>query len=155
MSKLCFRCQSRALTLLFTLQPGRVITLGDCRQFGEEPKPGPEMAALRVLAGKKALLILDGAEDADNLPRVLDICGTCGVLITSRSKKDAGADRQDIAPLQTAEGVELLRKWSGNPIGAESIVTRIYELVGGLPLALRLVGRYLHQTGEPALEYQQ
>ena len=33
--------------------------------FGEEPKPTPAAAAQRVLAGKRLLLVLDGAENAD------------------------------------------------------------------------------------------
>ena len=36
------------------------------RAFGQEPKPTPRDAARRVLAGKHALLLLDGAEDADD-----------------------------------------------------------------------------------------
>ena len=37
--------------------------------------------------------------------------------------------------------------------GEEEVVKHICEIVGGLPLAVRLAGRYLLQTGEPALEY--
>ena len=46
--------------------------------------PAPRDAALQALAGKTALLVLDGAEAADDLPAVLAVAGSCGVLITTR-----------------------------------------------------------------------
>ena len=48
--------------------------------YGEEPRPSPKEAALRVLSGKHALLILDGTEEAEDLQTVLDVRGRCGVL---------------------------------------------------------------------------
>jgi hypothetical protein len=41
------------------------------RSFGEEIKPSPKEAAQRALAGRRALLILDGTEQADDL-RLVD-----------------------------------------------------------------------------------
>ncbi len=122
------------------------------RSYGVEPQPTPANAALRALAGKRALLMLDGTEDAKNLAAVLDVRGECGVIITSRERKDAVAERQDVTPLPQGEAVALLTAWSGSR-APEAAAARICAIVGGLPLAVRLVGRYLNETGDTAEEY--
>ncbi|MCB0166058.1 MAG: tetratricopeptide repeat protein [Anaerolineae bacterium] len=123
------------------------------RAFGEEPKPTPKDAAQRTLAGRRALLLLESAEEADNLPVVLAVAGGCGVLVTSRKKQDATAERQDVAPLPIDEAITLLQTWGRRQTADTSAARRICELIGGLPLAVRLVGRYLDETGETATEY--
>ena len=121
--------------------------------YGEEPRPSPKEAALRVLSGKHALLILDGTEEADDLQTVLDVRGRCGVLITSRAKNDALAKRQDVEPLEADDAIDLLRKWGGDQTKDDQAARRICELTGYLPLAVRLVGRYLNETSESAKDY--
>lgn len=121
--------------------------------FGAEPRPTPASAALQVLAGRRALLVLDGTEDADNLSAVLEVAGNCGVLVTSRKRKDAVAERQDIQPLPTGEAVKLLRAWGREHAADTGAAEQICELVGRLPLAVRLVGKYLDEMGETAAEY--
>jgi tetratricopeptide (TPR) repeat protein len=138
----------------FSSQPQAEVALENiARIFGEEPKPTPAAAAQRALAGRRALLFLDGTEVADNLPTVLEIRSGCGVLVTSRSRKDAQAERQDIEPLASDEAVKLLQAWSQGQADDETVLKRISNLVGRVPLGLRLVGRYLEQTGEMAAEY--
>jgi tetratricopeptide (TPR) repeat protein len=56
-------------------------------------------------------------------------------------------------PLVIDEAVKLLRAWGGDQAHQSAAVERICGLVGGLPLAVRLAGRYLDQTGETAGEY--
>lgn len=121
--------------------------------FGAEPKPTPATAALQVLAGKRTLLVLDGAEDADDLRAVLDITGGCGVLVTSRKRKDAVDERQDIPPLPTGEAVKLLQAWGKKQAADIEAAEQICKMVGWLPLAVRLVGKYLDQTLDTAAEY--
>lgn len=41
------------------------------RAYGEEPRPNPYEAARRALAGRQALIVLDGAEACDDLDTVL------------------------------------------------------------------------------------
>jgi len=123
------------------------------RSFDKEARDFSPDEAFRILSGKKALLMLDGTEEADELRKVLNIRGKCGVIVTSRQKKDAEAEREDIAPLPTDEAVKLLRAWGGDRTENEEAARQICELVGGLPLAVRLAGRYLSETGEPASEY--
>ncbi len=121
--------------------------------FGEEPRPTPADAALRALAGRRALLILDGTEQADDLGMVLDVRGGCGVLVTSRAHKDALAERQDVRPLPPDDAVDLLCKWGGDCAADAQSARQICEWVGRLPLAVRLAGRYLAETGEHAADY--
>ena len=123
--------------------------------FGEEPKPTPATAAQRALAGKRVLLVLDGTEDADNLPRVVTVAGGCGLLITSRDIRDAVDERQDLRPLAMEDAVQLLTNWAGKALDDEQAARRICALVGRLPLAIRLVGRYLQEVGDRASEYLQ
>ncbi len=137
----------------FYNQPQTALALeAIARAFGEEPKPTPRDAAQRVLAGKQALLLLDGTEDADDLRSVLDVRGGCGVIVTSRSRKDALAERRDMPPLPPDEAVALLQTWTGDRL-SDVVVEQICQLVGRLPLAVRLVGRYLSETGETAADY--
>ncbi|MCG3207293.1 MAG: hypothetical protein FOGNACKC_00893 [Anaerolineae bacterium] len=134
-------------------QPQADLALASLAQaFGEEVKPTPRAAARRALNGRTALLLLDGAEDADNLPAMLDVTGQCGVIITSRKRSDAPADFTDLAPLPPAEAARLLRDWAGQPV-PDSEARPLCELVGHLPLAVRLAGRYLARSHDSAADY--
>jgi len=123
------------------------------KSFDEEARDTSKDAAFRLLADKRALLMLDGTEEAENLPKILEVHGQCGVIVSSRLKKDATGELSDIKPLPADEAVKLLRAWSGDPADDENIARHICELLGGLPLAIRLAGRYMNQTGETASEY--
>jgi hypothetical protein len=138
----------------FYQEPQAAVALeAFARAYGEEPRPTSRNAAMCALAGKQALLILDGTEDADDLRKVLDVRGGCGVLITSRARRDAPAERQDVEPLEAKDAVGLLRKWGGDRAADDRAAARICELTGYLPLAVRLAGRFLDETGETAAEY--
>ncbi len=123
------------------------------RAYGEELRPTPYDAARRALAGKQALLVLDGTEDAEDLQKVLSVRGECGVLITSRTRRDAPDARQDMQPLAPDEAVALLRQWGRGRTPDARALRSICALTGYLPLAVRLAGRYLDETGETAAEY--
>jgi hypothetical protein len=120
--------------------------------FGIKAEADLERQVALALGGKQALLILDGAEEAKDLQAVLALRGSCGVLITSRKKTDAGPLRLDLQPLPDEQAEEVLRAWGGDADDRESI-ERISALLGGWPVALRLAGHYLHSTGEPAVDY--
>lgn len=119
--------------------------------FGEDLQPTPTLAAQRALAGKHALLILDGAEQADDLTTVLAIRDRCGVLVTSRRHSDAVTTWHDLSPLTPNGAVTLLRAWGRQRASEDALV--ICELLGYLPLAIRLVGRYLAEREETASAY--
>ncbi len=117
----------------------------------EGQENGPE-AVRRLLANKQALIVLDGAEEADNLPAVLRCCGGCGVLITSRKRSDAPAGLVEVKRLDELPAVEAFCLYSGTTANKDT-VKAICEQLGGWPLALRIAGQYLRNTGESATDY--
>ena len=78
--------------------------------------PRQAQAALhRALAGKRALIVLDGAEDAADLRTILDVRGACAVLISTRNQTDA-PDLDTLLPvaqLSRADAITLLQTWMG------------------------------------------
>ncbi|WP_417912408.1 tetratricopeptide repeat protein [Candidatus Electronema sp. TJ] len=125
-----------------------------CQAFQVEAKVGLESTVRQVLSGRQALLILDGTEQADDLPALLRLRGLCGVLITSRKRTDALADRLDLKPLDEQPAAEVFRLYSGVAADDPS-VAGICTLLGGWPVALRIAGRYISSTGESAADYLQ
>jgi len=122
------------------------------QSFGEVLEPTPEIAAKRALSGRRVLILLDGAEDADNLPFVLNVLGACCALVTTRKKKDAVEQRLDIQTLSTDEAVKLFILWS-KASGDITVVKKICEIIGCLPLSVRLSGKYIFETEESIDEY--
>lgn len=138
----------------FYKEPHAAIALENiARSFGEEPRPTPAAAAQRSLSRKKALLVLEGVENADDLDAVLVVRGSCGALLTSRSRGDVIDLRHDIVPLPIEEAVELLKAWGGARVANTEIAKQICSLIGGLPLAVRLAGSYMAEREEEATEY--
>lgn len=128
------------------------------RTFGRDEQPAnPQAAARRYLKGKQALLILDGAEEADDLDALLQVRQGCGVLIASRhAPAFRGDHRVDLDTLPMESAISVLKSWSTDqPDDPEIDVWRderetndivaaqICEIIGCLPLALRLAGRNL------------
>ncbi|QUQ64656.1 RiPP maturation radical SAM C-methyltransferase [Kutzneria sp. CA-103260] len=124
---------------------------GLLRGLGRERIPADEQelaAAYRSeLAGRRVLLVLDDARDADQITPLLPGAAGCLVLVTGRiglSAVDATA-RLRLGGLDAAAGLETLRHWAGagrvdaEPEAAATTVT----LCAGLPLALREVGARL------------
>jgi hypothetical protein len=77
------------------------------------------------------------------------------VLLTSRRRADAPdpAYRLDLQPLPEPEAVSVVQAFGGEQAADVTATSRICERVGNLPLALRLVGRYLAEQEEEASEY--
>ena len=124
--------------------------------FGEEMKPTAGLAAKRALSGRTALLVLDGTENArspDDLAAVRAIRGKCGVLVTSRARDDALDRREDVKPLPLDDAVVLLQAWGGKRAADRGAAVRICELVGELPLAVRLAGSVLSKEELDAADY--
>ena len=120
--------------------------------FCENLQPSPLVAAQRALSGKQLLVLLDGTEEADDLPIVLSVLSSCCVIVTTRKKKDAVSERIDIQTLPQEESIYLFQAWSKVTDDIRSI-QNICKLTGGLPLAIRLAGRYIYETGEPIKDY--
>jgi DNA-binding SARP family transcriptional activator len=109
------------------------------------PPAGPEREALyrSLLAGRRVLVVADGATSADQVrPLLPGTAGTC-VLVTTRGRLGLdGAAVQELTGMRTTDAVELLAVTAGRDrvdadLGsAESIVASC----GYLPLAIRIAG---------------
>ena len=123
------------------------------RFFNEEIRPSPAAAAQRALSRRLVLLILDGAEKADDLKKIVEVTANCGVLITSQRRQDAVLLRQDLEFLSPEHSRELLKAWGKEQAADDGATQQICDLLGGLPLALRLAGRYMEASVQNAAEY--
>lgn len=129
-----------------------------CRVFGEQPLPNPQEAARRVLREKQALLVLDGTEEADDLPAVLSVCGRCGVLITTRDIKDApGEDVIEVETLPPEDALQMLKALAGKYAldddgNSDEAAKAIVRLTDRLTLAIFIAGKYLSRR-HSAREY--
>lgn len=123
------------------------------RAYNEELKPNPAEAAKNALSGRSALIVLDSAEAADDLNSILTIIGRCGVLITTRRHSDAPTEWIDLAPLSLDQGLILLRELGGEYASDDIASQKICMLLGGLPLAIFLAGKYMAQYHQGAVEY--
>jgi tetratricopeptide (TPR) repeat protein len=121
--------------------------------YGAELEYSPQETARRVLVGKKAVLVLDGTEEANNLNALLSVCSSCGVVITSRSRGDIHGTWNEMPVFSVIEASESLSAWGRDCIDQPEAMERICELVGRLPLAVRLAGKYLIEHGAYASEY--
>lgn len=126
-------------------------------RFGGNRQDG-EAEARRILGSKRLLLVLDGAEAAEgDLAGLRRMCRAAGCLVTSRRREDAERKVVVLGRLAEEDGVALLQEWA---TGAErnraadmDAARGIVAAVGGVPLALRLVGRYLGLYEVEAAEY--
>ncbi|MFI8530997.1 BTAD domain-containing putative transcriptional regulator [Streptomyces aquilus] len=133
------------------------------RDLGADPRSIPEhpdaaAALLRsMLAPTRTLMVLDDAENAAQVRRLLPAGPGCAVIVTSRSPLAAldGARRFPLEPLSAEESAALLRAASGRDPGPGpdagdgdgddriDATHPLVELTGRLPLALRIVGARL------------
>ncbi|MFI9100814.1 tetratricopeptide repeat protein [Streptomyces fildesensis] len=124
------------------------------------PQEGVEQLAAcwrSELAGRRAVVVLDNAADADQVRPLLPGAGPSVALITSRNRL-LGLD--EVPPvsldvLSPRESAELLARASGDPSGPDGRLARdprsaaeVLRLCGHLPLALRLAAaRLRHRPG--------
>lgn len=124
------------------------------------PQEGVEQLAAcwrSELAGRRAVVVLDNAADADQVRPLLPGAGPSVALITSRNRL-LGLD--EVPPvsldvLSPQESAELLARASGDPSGPDGRLARdprsaaeVLRLCGHLPLALRLAAaRLRHRPG--------
>jgi tetratricopeptide (TPR) repeat protein len=100
-----------------------------------------------LTAGRRLLVVLDNAAGEGQVRPLLPASGSCGVIITRRSRITGlpGAHQVNLDVLSHGHAVSLL----GSIIGRQRVAaghadaTELAALCGGLPLALRIVGARL------------
>ncbi|GAB3078941.1 AfsR/SARP family transcriptional regulator [Micromonospora schwarzwaldensis] len=110
------------------------------------PETEDECAALlrSALAGRRILLLLDDAADADQARELLPGAGTCAVIVTARSRltRVPGDHHVALDALRPEESHALFARLVGRDrVAAERHdAAAVVAACDGLPLALRLVG---------------
>jgi DNA-binding SARP family transcriptional activator/tetratricopeptide (TPR) repeat protein len=115
--------------------------------------PGPEMPAglderaarfRGLVAGRRMLIVLDNASDAEQVRPLLPAARGCAVIVTSRDKMPGlvardGAVRVELDLMPAGEAVALLESLIGPRAKAEpSATATLAARCCGLPLALRV-----------------
>ncbi|MFF2353983.1 BTAD domain-containing putative transcriptional regulator [Kitasatospora sp. NPDC058115] len=149
----------RGHSRLPALRPGDVLDRF-LRALGTPPDRLPadrdEAAALyrTLLAGRRMLIVLDNARDAEQVRPLIPGAPGCAVLITSRSRLAGlvagdGARQLGLDVLGPEESRRLLGDVVGEcRVAAEEEAARaLVRLCGGLPLAIRIAGANLVSRG--------
>ncbi|MER7079220.1 ATP-binding protein [Saccharopolyspora kobensis] len=118
-------------------------------------------AQFRTLVhGRRLLLVLDNARDAEQVLPLLPGSPGCLVIVTSRQRLDGlvahhGAQRLALTTLTRDEGRQLLARYLGSERLAEAPedVEALLEHCAGLPLALTLVA--VQAAAEPDLPLEE
>jgi DNA-binding SARP family transcriptional activator/tetratricopeptide (TPR) repeat protein len=101
-----------------------------------------------LLANRRVLVVLDDAVTEQQVTPLLPGSSSCAVIITTRSRRLTavpGARGLELDELDPAQSLELI----GHVIGAERVESEpeaaaaLVKAVGGLPLALRIIGARL------------
>jgi DNA-binding SARP family transcriptional activator/tetratricopeptide (TPR) repeat protein len=109
-----------------------------------------------LMAGRRILVVLDNARDAEQVRPLLPGTATAVVVVTSRNRLTSlvaadGADPVSVDVLPFGEARELLaRRLGPDRLAAEpAAVEAIIAACAGLPLALNIVAARVHQSGFP------
>lgn len=125
-----------------------------CLSFGiKELQSNPSSIVRSLLNNHRCLIMLDGAENADDLSALLDCRGLAAIILTTQRHQDAASTWLDVHPLKPQGAHELLQSLAGAVAQNDAAVDRICQFVGYLPLALRLAGHYMAHHGQNATTY--
>jgi hypothetical protein len=136
-----------------------VAEMGSAMNLPDWPDTLPEQVQVTLRAlqgGGRRLIVLDNAEDLkvvrDWLPRL----SPANLLITSLRDKwpaDLGFKVKNLETLARSQSIELLRKLAPRLEGVpDESLDKLANLLGDLPLALDLAGRYLADRSVPSIE---
>ncbi|GAA2263952.1 hypothetical protein GCM10009853_016570 [Glycomyces scopariae] len=125
------------------------------RQADLPDDPGQAAANYRaLLAGRRFLVFLDNARDADQVRPLLPGAGGSALVVTGRARFDrlrhvSDAVTVEIAELPEPDAIALLRGLTGDTAAREADAAAVAAHCGGLPLALRIAAGLLDDR--PAL----
>lgn len=109
-----------------------------------------------ILAYKKVLLVLDNAEDSEQLKWLLPNSQETRTIITTRNRKmltTLGAAVVELSPFSPSEGIAFLQTAVGQQrvLAELSVAQQLVECVGGLPLALSITAGFLKEAPDLTL----
>lgn len=111
------------------------------------PTSVTKAARLRdILAYKTCLLVIDDVWSKVDVTDLLVGCPNCCTIITTRETNVAqriGGTVFNLGVLDKAKSLALLSKWAGRDLSRNTDAAQLVELIGHLPLAIRLIGAKL------------
>ncbi|WP_197289573.1 AfsR/SARP family transcriptional regulator [Saccharothrix sp. NRRL B-16348] len=107
------------------------------------------------VAGLRAVVVLDNAFDAAQVRPLLPATPGCLVIVTSRRRLVGldGSHALSLPVLPEPVAVDLFRQVAGRTSLDAATLTRLVELCGHLPLAIRLAAARLHHRAAWSAEY--
>lgn len=111
----------------------------------------------RFLAGRHTLLVLDNLAEPSQISPLLDLVSDTLVLVTSRRRHDHlathwGAEEVQVPTLNSTDAGAWLRETIGTRTEADpDAFAALVSLSAGIPLALRIIGKYAHDRPHTAL----
>ena len=130
---------------ILSLLSGWILELGD-RDFKPTTAEIATNHLRTLLQGKKVLLVVDDAWNAEHVDPFLVGSDRTRVLVTTREVRVKGADSMLLEELTREQSQELLVRSAGDAIGGDSEQTNaLAEEVGDLPLALELAAVQLEE----------
>jgi hypothetical protein len=140
----------------FDILGGFLPALGVDEQSIPKDMQGRMQTYRSSLEGKKAIVLLDNADDESQIRPLLPGNSMCAVLVTSRRRLSAlaGVTIIDLEMLEEEDGVALLGQLAGTErVESEpESAKRIVDLCGRLPLAIRIAGSKLGDKPHWSLE---
>jgi tetratricopeptide (TPR) repeat protein len=139
------------------------------RSYGDKIDPDDERDATAIMqelfGQRKPLLIFDNADDSKTIRSLIPGGDRCAVIVTTRDRNlpdllDIPPERRiEVLPLPIPDSLRLLESFLGKEriSDEQDSACRIVELVGRLPLALKIVGATLRewQPWRSLSEYEQ
>lgn len=117
----------------------------------EKPEPNPLAALMRELTSKQALIILDGAEEADNLRRIIEVLGDCGVLIGTQSHSHTLYGHAiELKALSLEHSVELIQSLGKEYADDIDALKAICRFLDGWTIGMEITGFQLKATKKSA-----
>lgn len=138
--------QPNILTLLSTWS----AVVGARSLQGEPPNVEAHMRAIREAIGDRRMLLVIDDVWAFTDAVIFNVLGPyCGALLTTRfpdiALRVAGKNAVRVEELSEGDGLLLLEQLAPQIVATEPVEARkLVQSVGGLPLALMLLGEYIH-----------
>lgn len=112
----------------------------------------------QLLTGRRVLIVLDNARDADQVRPLLSTSETCVMLVTSRNRLRGLSIREGVRcitvpPLPAADCQLLLDRVIGTArtTAEPAALDALVQLSGGLPLALRIIGEHVAERSRATI----
>jgi tetratricopeptide (TPR) repeat protein/DNA-binding SARP family transcriptional activator len=113
------------------------------------PPRGKELMLKRLMADRRALVVLDNARGTDHVKDIIALLPSCSIVVTSRQRltklsTGTGVRRVHVDPLSGAETAKLFSTLLGSRSHLDPTAwARLAALCGGLPLVITVLAQHV------------